>query len=440
MKARIDRLLPVSADLGPLAAVLERAGRPMPEDRSTAAEFGRALIAAAEKLPKPAPLPLVDGKTSLFESAPEGQETTGELTRFRDSTGATTRDPSATQGIPRPVRAVDPSGGIPRPRVVAVDDSGAETAEEVRRPRGPVLAYLALVVGLVAASAFAVVAYRKLTEKSYDVPSLIGLEEGSARNEIAGNDWQIVTRNEPSEAQPQGFVFRTDPPAGATLAEGEQFVLYVSAGPPLATIPDVSGQTIEEATASLQQAALGIAVGERRFDEEVPPGQIISWVVTAQPTLAAGDQVVRDTVITVVVSEGPAPREMPDLVGLTFEEAQQVVGQYALGVQADPEQVFSSDYEAGRVVAQSVGEGETIARGETVTVTISKGPDLVAVPDVILEQIDAVIEAINAAGLTVGEIEGDVFAGTLLGVSLDGRQVAIGELLPRGTAVDLVFL
>ena len=50
---RIGRLMPVSADLGPLAAVLERAGRPLPEDRYTAAEFGRALVQAAEKLPRP---------------------------------------------------------------------------------------------------------------------------------------------------------------------------------------------------------------------------------------------------------------------------------------------------------------------------------------------------------------------------------------------------
>ena len=56
---RIDKLLPVSADLGPLAAVVERAGRPEPAERYSAAELGRALIQTAERLPRPAPLPLV---------------------------------------------------------------------------------------------------------------------------------------------------------------------------------------------------------------------------------------------------------------------------------------------------------------------------------------------------------------------------------------------
>src|SRR3954469_8367027 len=56
---RLDKLMPVSAELGPLASVLERSGRPWPEERFDAAELGRALILAAERLPRPAPLPLV---------------------------------------------------------------------------------------------------------------------------------------------------------------------------------------------------------------------------------------------------------------------------------------------------------------------------------------------------------------------------------------------
>ncbi|MDO8361356.1 MAG: serine/threonine-protein kinase, partial [Actinomycetota bacterium] len=80
---RVDKLMPVSADLGPLAAVLERAGRPLAGDRYTAAEFGRALVQAAEKLPRPAPLPILSN--SLFGPDPGGPdqpvEPTGPLRR-----------------------------------------------------------------------------------------------------------------------------------------------------------------------------------------------------------------------------------------------------------------------------------------------------------------------------------------------------------------------
>ncbi|MEZ5298730.1 MAG: serine/threonine-protein kinase [Ilumatobacteraceae bacterium] len=60
-RRRVGKLMPVSADLGPLAAVFERAGRPDASERSTAAEFGKGLVQAAAKLPRPEPLPALDG-------------------------------------------------------------------------------------------------------------------------------------------------------------------------------------------------------------------------------------------------------------------------------------------------------------------------------------------------------------------------------------------
>ena len=59
LMARLNKLMPVSADLGPLAPVLERAGRPDPLERYDATALGRALLVAAERLSRPAPLPLV---------------------------------------------------------------------------------------------------------------------------------------------------------------------------------------------------------------------------------------------------------------------------------------------------------------------------------------------------------------------------------------------
>ncbi|TVR24475.1 MAG: serine/threonine protein kinase, partial [Ilumatobacter sp.] len=69
LAARVGKLMPVSADLGPLASVLERAGRPEAHERSSAAQFGRSLLQAAEKLPRPEPLPLLS--SGLFETPPE---------------------------------------------------------------------------------------------------------------------------------------------------------------------------------------------------------------------------------------------------------------------------------------------------------------------------------------------------------------------------------
>ncbi|MEJ7562631.1 MAG: serine/threonine-protein kinase [Ilumatobacteraceae bacterium] len=81
LSARVGKLTPVSADLGALASVLERAGRPDRNDRWTAAEFGRALIRAAERLPRPTPLPLVTAPAMRPEPTRRPTDPTGGVDR-----------------------------------------------------------------------------------------------------------------------------------------------------------------------------------------------------------------------------------------------------------------------------------------------------------------------------------------------------------------------
>ncbi len=81
LAGRVDKLLPVSADLGALASVLERAGRPESPDRFTAAEFGRALVQAAPRLSKPEPIPIVSS----------GRFDTTAMRRPTDPTGGVER-------------------------------------------------------------------------------------------------------------------------------------------------------------------------------------------------------------------------------------------------------------------------------------------------------------------------------------------------------------
>ena len=102
LAARVGRLMPVDADLGPLASVLEHAGRPEPAERSTAAQFGRALVQAAPKMTRPAPIPMLT--TSLFVQDPSA------MRRPDDPTGGIARPPAE----PEPV-LVPPASGTDGP-------------------------------------------------------------------------------------------------------------------------------------------------------------------------------------------------------------------------------------------------------------------------------------------------------------------------------------
>ena len=121
LSARIGRLMPVSADLGPLASVLEKAGRPEPADRSTAAELGRSLVRTAENLPRPKPIPLLI--TGLFEDDP------ARLRRPNDPTGGITRPAPADE----PVALVPP---VPAPEQPATERRPVPPRRP-RRPRPP---------------------------------------------------------------------------------------------------------------------------------------------------------------------------------------------------------------------------------------------------------------------------------------------------------------
>jgi len=451
---RVDKLMPVSADLGPLASVFEHAGRPDPTERSSAGELGRDMMQVASTLPRPTPLPIAGTGASLFES-PEGHETTSELTRFRDPTGtmnvpsAADLDPSGAMRRPadpsgsltRPDstgslrRPLDGSGSISRPRVVQVEDDAAGVGAD-GGPRRPVLLYLMIVLGLIVASILGVVAYRKLATPSYNVPNLVGLEEGEARNVVSGNGWNIIVQSQQDDSQPAGKIFKTSPVSGAKLKKSQALVLYLSTGATLATLPDIAGKALTDVTAQMQ--ALGLVLtSTEQFHETVAAGTVISWTVPAQPALVAGAQVVKGTQIAVIVSKGPAPRTIPSLVGLTLDVATAQLTALQLTIVNDGD-AFSDTMPAGAITAQSIAPKTGVDRGTVVHVQVSKGQDLVVLPT-LSGTITDVTAQLAAGGLTVGKVLGGDPTLALVSASVGGNLVSPGSQLKRGSAVDLTF-
>jgi len=339
-----------------------------------------------------------------------------------------------------------PSAPAPDDAAAVGDDGPPETGYDPNveyvppRRRGRLVIGLILVLAVLAGGAFVV--YNALKDETYTVPELTGLTQAVAENKIAENDWKVVVTTERSETVPVSDVIRTDPPAGEKLAKGKTITFVISEGPPLATLPDVTGKTLDAATAELQGASLGIQVAQEVFDEDVPAGTIKSWSVPAQPGLQAGAQVMPNTVVvSVVVSKGPQPRTVPNLLGLDQAAATAALANLQLLIAVDPNSRPSNDYPTpGAVMAQSVSEGTQIEKGGTVTVALSSGPDLSApMPPLAGLTYDQIVEALTNAGLTVGNITGDKVTQTITDATVGGVSVAPGQQFPRGTAIDLVF-
>lgn len=482
--ARVGKLMPVSADLGPLASVLERAGRPEAEERATAAEFGKGLLQAAAKLPRPEPLPLLS--SGLFETPVE------QLRNPDDPTGGVIRpgsvgpaplvlvpldEPDVDAAEPDdpldPVEARTSSPPLPAPDELVIAPVDADRFDTVGAPaprpappgdlvigagqatvplpvsvepehlprqrrRFPWKILLALLV-LGALAALGVLATQLFQRPTYPVPDVVGMPLAEARNLISANNWVVDVQRMRSDEVPEvDAVVRTAPAAGVELAEGEPFLIVVSDGPELRELPDVTGRPLSEATAELLGLQLLVETVEQ-FDEVVPAGTVVSWSVPGDATLTAGAKVEPETTVQLVSSRGPAPRVVPNLTGLTVADAQALVAQQQLSL-VEAEQVFSDDMPLGAIVAQNIPEGTEVPRGSQIAVAISRGPDLVVFPDLTgLTTFEQASVALAAAGfqpvLTFGDAQGAIQT-----IVINGDTPTTGNQYRRGAVVEITAL
>ncbi len=480
LSARVGRLMPVSADLGPLASVLERAGRPDAAERATAAEFGKGLLQAASKLPRPEPLPLLS--TGLFDTPVEQlrdpDDPTGGV--FRPGTSVVAPPPVVVVPLDEPDTAEqiatdgDPDVTVP---IVTADDlviapidaerhatvgapaavgpaddlvidphattlhRAVEAAPQPlpRRRRGfpwKILLGLMVVGALVALGVLATQLFQRPTSP---VPDLVGMRVAEAQNMIAANGWEIDVQRERSDDVPVvDQVVRTAPGAGVELAEGEPFLIVVSDGPLLRELPDSTGLPLSEASTALVALQLDVEQVEQ-FDETVPPLTVISWSVPGDPTLTVGSMVEPGTVVQLVSSLGPAPRIVPNLIGLTVAEAGALLTEQRLTL-IEAEQVFSDDFPPGTIVAQNLPEGSEVLRDGQVAVQISRGPDLIVFPDIAgavnYEQAAAIL---GGAGFQPVLVFGDA-QGAIQSITIDGDAPTVGNQYRRGAIVEFTAL
>ena len=422
---RIGRLMPVSADLGPLAAVLERAGRPLPEDRYSAAEFGRALVQAAEKLPRPTPISLPHAGL------------------FGDSSGAIARPP-----VPEPVPVSD-AADVPLSVTTGIATTDRQLTRTDHRSGAPAddfepasrrgrllwIVPLLLVLGAVAGG----VTYFVTRDKThtYVVPHLAGLAEAEALNQISGFDWNTVVTREASEDVASGVVIRTQPDEAISLEQHKPFQLIVSTGPAPRPLPELVGLSLEAATASLDGLGLVLVQSAPAYDEVIPAGTVISWMVPDQPGLRAGETVTPKTTVSVVLSAGPEPRVVPDLTGMAIDQATATLAAQGLLIaQLDPQ--FSDTVAVGLIAVQDVAADTNVDRGATITVALSKGPDVVAVVPLANLTLQQVTDTFAGIGLTIGTVNGNP-DGVLVAAQYQGVDISIGQLLPRGAAIDITL-
>ncbi|MGH8934667.1 MAG: Stk1 family PASTA domain-containing Ser/Thr kinase [Acidimicrobiia bacterium] len=212
-----------------------------------------------------------------------------------------------------------------------------------------------------------VLMYVSAGPEAFPVPNLVGLARQEAESLIVQQGFEVGTITEqPHEEVPAGVVTEQAPGEGETATPGSPINLVVSTGPEVIALPDLAGRS--ERDAIFQLASLELQANSvEEFSDEVAE----DFVIRTEPP--AGTEVRKGEVITLVISSGPAPVAVPDLRGMTEEEARQAAQQAGLGLVVEDERQTTLDpAQDGRVVEQSPDPGAQVAKGSSVRVTLAE--------------------------------------------------------------------
>jgi serine/threonine-protein kinase len=200
--------------------------------------------------------------------------------------------------------------------------------------------------------------------ESVAVPNVVHKPSAQALKILSQKGLQPTAQNEPSETVGTGLVVSTDPTAGVSVQVGSPVTVLVSSGPREARVPEVSGETQANATASLSAAGLKVSTVKREVSEPAA-----GTVISQNP--AAGTQVKPGSTVTIVVSQAPAKTAVPSVVGQS--EVQAISALKAAGFEATTvTRTVTEEAKVGTVLQQSPGAGAKLAKGQVVTLAIGK--------------------------------------------------------------------
>jgi serine/threonine-protein kinase len=293
-----------------------------------------------------------------------------------------------------------------------------------------------LAVLLVAAAAIAgFYVYRQIQDQlnqnaPVGVPDVVGLREASAVNDIHAAGLEVDTEHihrQPNSSEPKGFVYDQQPNAGDRVGKGSFVDIYVSTGKPQVVVPNVIGDSSNDAVAELTRKNLVADV------HKIASSQPADTVIAQDPK--GGIKVTEKTKVRINVSSGPKPIGIPDVRGSSYDSAASQL--QALGFAVARTDVDSNAAAAGIVIGQQPAGGSFASKGSTVTLTVSKGPQTTGVPNVENTDVDTARSQLIASGFKVKEQKEDTTDPSLEGIVISQNPAPDTQAKP-GSRVTIV--
>jgi serine/threonine-protein kinase len=354
----------------------------------------------------PPPRPFVDSHDTLVVDVGMASQ----LAAGRPATPLTTGGPAAPRTTP--AARTQPTM---RP---------GEPPERYRRSRAPLFIVLLVIAVLgTAAGAWYLAAGPGRTVEN---PAVVGssVQEASAALTAVGLTLEVA-EEQYSEDVPADVVISTDPAAGEGVRIDGTVAAVVSKGPERYDVPSVKGLPQAQAAEALVQANLAVGTVKEAYDDKVAAGDVVST------TPKAGASVKPATPVDLVVSKGPEPVPVPDIVGKKIGTAKDALAR--VGLKSDVTQKFSEEVADGDVISVKPKAGTIVDSGTRVALVVSKGPPPVTVPNLIDMPRQKAITTLQRLGLRPNVVEGD-FSPLNRVISQDPSP---GTEIPKGSTVTI---
>ncbi|MFD4634319.1 Stk1 family PASTA domain-containing Ser/Thr kinase [Streptomyces sp. NPDC058284] len=376
---------------------------------------------------------LREARSALTEEELDAVPPQAHATGHDNADDRTSVIPRAARSVQLPLPAEGEQGGqdpLNRTSVLATPPAGPPAAAPVprrrfepRRRMVAVIAAVVLVLGL--GTGIWYINSGQFTK----VPPLLAKTEAQAKDRLdeAGLEVKDIKRKY-SDTDKRGTVMASDPAAGERIRQNDKVTLTVSLGPETVKVPDVRKIPLATAEKELKNSGLAPGMVSQSFSDDVKKGSVISTDPRAGFTRKAG------SAVALVVSKGRAV-EVPDVTGESEADAIADLEDEGLKAKVATERVHS-DEDKGNVAAQSPAQNKTLAEGDTVTLTISKGPPMVEVPDVTGMSVDDATDELEKAGFEVDEDRGllGIFGDKVKKQSVDG-----GDKAPKNSTITITI-
>ncbi len=418
--------LPFSGE-SPVTVALKHIGDPVPTIDTRRVGVSPALAAIVNKLLQKKPEHRFGSASDLASALREARERPA-VAGYRLADDA-------------PTQTLRLSRSLPPRRSPLPDRPYADGDERDERPQGRGWIVALLAVFLIAATAGGYYLFGRPLPNfaaTVAVADYTNMADVQAQQAIVNAGLRVRFVKSPSDTVAANHVIRQNPPAGTAVARDALVELVVSNGKPLVGLLDVRGYSALDAQRTLQAQGFAVTV-VRKYDSSAKDN-----VIDQQPK--AGAQVPQASRVTLVVSNGAQPVEVPNFVGMSAAKARDAAARAGISLDTSQQSAIAG-VPAGTIASQDPPAGSHLQKGAGVSAVVSTGVQAlppaapagvttITVPTVVGKKYQEAIDATLAGGFRAA-VQFQVLAsgnGTIV-----SQQPPPSTQLAQGSPITLVL-